>query len=86
MAFKIKFRYTVPTHLSKENMSLYMEEDKDFVSKNDNMWEYARTTSQPPHFTMLLNHIIPTGIFYKLLLLTHLNVSNPGKNFMRLTI
>ena len=82
MAFKIKFRYTVPTHLSKENMSLYMQEDKDFVSRKmticENMQELP---SQPPHFTMLLNHIIPTGIFYKLLLLTHLNVSNPGKNF-----
>ena len=79
---KIKFRYTVPTHLSKENMSLYMEEDKDFVSRKMTICEnMQKLPSQPPHFTMLLNHIIPTGIFYKLLLLTHLNVSNPGKNF-----
>ena len=46
-------------------------------------WQYVRICKSYHHtyYTMLLNHIIPSGIFYKLLLLTHLNVSNPGKKF-----
>ena len=72
MAFKIKFRYTMPTHLSKENMSLYMEEDKDFVSKNDNMWEYARTTITA---TSLHNVIEPYNTYRHILQITSPNSS-----------
>ena len=71
MALKIKFRYTVPTHLSKENMSLYMKEDQDFVSRKMTICENMQEL--PSH--ILHNVIEPYYTFRHILQITSTNSS-----------